>query len=40
MEDLFSPNGSKEVEKLTDNGLDLFVQNEGLHQIMNLLLEV
>jgi flagellin-specific chaperone FliS len=33
------PNISNEVKKLTDNGLDLFVQNESPHQIINLLFE-
>jgi len=37
--DLFLPNVSNEVKELMENRLDLFIQNEGPHQIMNLLLE-
>jgi len=36
---LFLLNISSEVKELMDNGLDLFVHNEGPHQIMNLLFE-
>ncbi len=36
---LFLLNGSREVEELIENKLNLFVQNEDLRHIMNLLLE-
>jgi len=36
---LLLPNISNEVKELMDNGLDLFVQNESPHQIMNLFFE-
>jgi hypothetical protein len=36
---LFLLNEFKEIEELMDDGLELFVQKEGLHQIMNLIFE-
>ncbi len=32
-------NEFKEIEELMDDGLELFVQKEGLHQIVNLIFE-
>jgi hypothetical protein len=34
IKNLLLPNGSNEIEELMDNKLDVFVQNEGPHQIM------